>query len=87
MWLIFEHAIHGNLRHYLRSKRDPVGDRQPTVDDSNLKPMTNNEDGGITPWKMFNFALQIANGMKYLISRKVCTLFCSQNFSLDWNDL
>jgi serine/threonine protein kinase len=71
MWLIFEHAQHGNLRCYLRSKRGLVlRDQQPASALSSLK--TTEEDGSvITPWKMFNFALQVANGMKYLISRKV----------------
>ena len=76
MWLIFEHAKHGNLRCYLRSKRDFVTDQKPTAVES--KPKTTDEDDGIiTPWKMFNFALQIANGMKYLISRKVYSLISS----------
>lgn len=61
-----EFASCGNLRHYLRSRRpdqdDPLGaTRVPANSDSII--MTNE--------KLLQYALQIAKGMRYLVSKEV----------------
>ncbi|XP_062512063.1 fibroblast growth factor receptor 3-like isoform X2 [Corticium candelabrum] len=73
--LIMEFASCGNLRHYLRSRRpdqdDPLGaTRVPANSDSII--MTNE--------KLLQYALQIAKGMRYLVSKEClhCHL-CAQS--------
>jgi hypothetical protein len=64
LWLIFEFAQHGSLRTYLRSKRILPESRRNEED-------TATSSSEITELKMFQFGLQIAKGMEYLVNRKV----------------
>jgi serine/threonine protein kinase len=64
LWLIFEFAQHGSLRTYLRSKRILPESRRNEED-------TATSSSEITELKMFQFGLQIAKGMEYLVNRKI----------------
>ena len=66
LWLVMEYAPFGNLRHYLRSRRpdndDPLGVVSvPPGSDAIV----------MTEERLLRYSSQIANGMKYLISKEV----------------
>ncbi|XP_062512039.1 fibroblast growth factor receptor 2-like isoform X2 [Corticium candelabrum] len=66
--LIFEYARFGNLKIYLRTFRGLESNHNNVSDtdnNSNVEPKYMSEQ------KMFQFALQIASGMKFLISKSV----------------
>jgi hypothetical protein len=65
LWLVMEYAPFGNLRHYLRSRRpdndDPLGVVSvPPGSDAII----------MTEDRLLRYSRQIANGMKYLISKE-----------------
>lgn len=69
LWLVMELTPFGNLRHYLRSRRpcdiDPLG-VVSVPENSNAIIMTEE--------RLLRYALQIAKGMKYLISKEARTI-------------
>ena len=64
--LIEEYAEHGDLKTYLRCINSSVSNGQPLYTTQLLEV------------KMSHFALQIARGMKFLVSRKVNILIIRQ---------
>ena len=59
--IILEYCLHGNLREFLREKRNIYEPEWMEMDNIRFS---------ITD--VANFALHIAKGMEFLISRKVC---------------
>ncbi|XP_062512136.1 tyrosine-protein kinase receptor Tie-1-like [Corticium candelabrum] len=67
LWLIFEYARYGNFMRYLRDHRES----EYHEEDCSSTSSRNHKMQFITAQKMFQFALQIASGMEYLISKKI----------------
>ena len=65
--VILEFCFHGNLLTFLRSKRDSYEDVWEKQKEDMSEEFTNVD--------MLKIALDIAQGMEFLESRKVCTLF------------
>lgn len=71
LYVLVEFALHGNLRDFLRQNR-PSSGYEPAIG-SNIKDTLTQKD-------LVSFAYQIARGMEYLASRKVCCYIFNQNF-------
>ena len=68
LWLVMELAHFGHLRNYLRSRRPSQEDPFAAV------PVPTKCDTVImTTEKLLRYALQIAKGMRYLVSKEVST--------------
>lgn len=63
LFVLVEFAQHGNLRDFLRQHR-PSSGYEPAIG-SNLKDTLTQKD-------LVSFSYQVARGMEYLASRKVC---------------
>ena len=82
LWVIMEYCPHGNLLEFLRNSR-----RRYSIDENCLITDLSQVFG---PKNLIHFGLQIAKGMKFLISRKVvffvtvhvCTNFCIEPYIL-----
>src|SRR5690242_9770793 len=63
LYVIMEYAEHGNLKHFLQTKKPNEGYLQP----KGIFPLSSRD--------LLRFALQIAEGVKYLTDKKVksCT--------------
>ena len=64
LFVLIEYVPYGDLRGYLRKSR---GLNDTYFKDPDVKPQTN-----LTAEQLMKFAWQIADGMFYLSSRKVC---------------
>lgn len=73
--IILEYCLHGNLREFLRTKRDIYEPKWMEMD--NIR---------FTITDLANFALQVAKGMEFLIFRKVCDI-CLRVSRLHGGDL
>ena len=68
LFVLIEYVPYGDLLGYLRKSR---GLNDTYFKDPDVKPQTN-----LTAEQLMRFAWQIADGMFYLSSRKVCVCFC-----------
>lgn len=65
LYVLVEYAPYGNLREYLRNFRASSGYERP-IGDTRPDPLTQSD--------MVSFAYQVAKGMDYLASKKVCQI-------------
>lgn len=74
MYLIMEYLPHGNLQEHLRS----------LVNESSKYETYSNRivEHGLSPEALLNFGIQIARGMEFLDSKKVCCRSSQQ-----WNHI
>jgi serine/threonine protein kinase len=72
--VIVEYAPHGNLRDFLRKHRPSSGYEMTEEEEKEIKTLTQKD--------LVSFAYQVARGMDYLASRKVCQFFQNYIFLL-----
>ena len=84
LYMIVEYCSKGNLRDFLKSRRPPDSGYEKPID-----YVINPEHVQLTQTQLVSFAYQVARGMEYLTSKKVCTqnwiFFVSQSGISDFS--
>ena len=71
--MVIEYAKFGNLRQYLRARRPTISDYVDTsTGNSSLTEEKRKEEDRTSMTDLISFSFQIARGMEYLESKKVC---------------
>lgn len=73
LYVVVEYAPHGNLRDFLRQHRPSANGYEPAIgiEEKDKKTLTQKD--------LVSFAYQVARGMEYLASRRVCTYILKKN--------